>query len=114
MIADHIVPGISKAAQAAGRPSPRVIAGVVIALTSDPDGARAALAERAGFAGEFPAYRAILDRQGLSGVHETVIAGDERQITAAVREYEEAGATDLLVNPIGNERETVALLASLR
>lgn len=113
-IAEYVVPEITKAARAAGRPSPRVIAGVQVALTSDPDGARAALAERLGFAGRFPAYRATLERQGLSGVHETVIAGDERRIAAAVREFEEAGATDLLVSPLGNEHETLSLLASLR
>jgi alkanesulfonate monooxygenase SsuD/methylene tetrahydromethanopterin reductase-like flavin-dependent oxidoreductase (luciferase family) len=113
-IAEHIVPGITKAAQAAGRPSPRVLAGVVIALTDDPDRARAALAERLGFAAGYPSYRANLDRQGLAGVHETIIAGNERQIAAAVREFEEAGATDLLASPLDNERETLALLASLR
>ena len=113
-IAEHIVPGITKAAQAAGRPAPRVLAGVVVALTDDPDGARAALAEQLGFAADYPGYRAILDRQGLSGVHETIIAGNERQIATAIREYAEAGATDLLASPLGNERETLALLASLR
>ncbi|MEV5755034.1 LLM class flavin-dependent oxidoreductase [Actinoallomurus sp. NPDC052308] len=33
-IAEHLVPGITKAAQTAGRPSPRILAGVVIALTT--------------------------------------------------------------------------------
>lgn len=113
-IADHIVPAITKAAAAAGRPAPRVLAGVVVALTDDAEGARAALAERLGFAGAFPGYRAHLERQGLSGVHETIIAGDEREIGRQVARFRDAGTTDLLVSPLGRERELIELLASLR
>lgn len=113
-IADHIVPTITKAADAAGRPAPRVLAGAVVALTSDPDGVRRALADQFGPASTFPAYRAILDRQGLSGVHETVIAGDEKAITRELRRFADAGATDLLISPHGNTTRVLELAASLR
>ncbi len=36
---DHIVPGLSKAAEKAGRGAPRIVAGLPIALTNDPDAA---------------------------------------------------------------------------
>lgn len=49
-VAEHIVPGLTKAAEAAGRPAPRVAVGTVMALTGDPDGARERLAEQLGFA----------------------------------------------------------------
>ncbi|TDD83567.1 LLM class F420-dependent oxidoreductase [Actinomadura rubrisoli] len=116
-IADHIVPAITKAADAAGRPAPRVLAGVIAALTSDPDGVRRDLAEQLGFASAFPGYRAILDRQGLSGVHETVIAGDEREVERGLRRFADAGATDLLVSPWGapdDQARLLALAATLR
>lgn len=113
-IADHIVPSITKAAEAAGRPAPRVLAGAVVALTSDPDGVRRELAEQFGPASAFPAYRAILDRQGLSGVHETVIAGDEETIARRLRRFADAGATDLLISPHGDTTSILELAASLR
>ncbi|MEO3823337.1 TIGR03564 family F420-dependent LLM class oxidoreductase [Actinomadura sp. B10D3] len=113
-IADHIVPAITKAADAAGRPAPRVLAGVLVAVTDDPDGARRALAERFGVAPRFPAYRAILDRQGLSGVHETVIAGDEDTVARDLRRFADAGATDLLIAPVGDTPRVLRLAASLR
>jgi F420-dependent oxidoreductase-like protein len=101
-IGDHVVPAITRAAEEAGRPAPRIAAGVVVALTDDPDAALRALAEQLGFAGDLPAYRAMLDRQGLSGVHETVVAGDERTIRAAFRRFASAGTTDLLVSALGD------------
>ena len=39
-IADFIVPAISAAAQAAARPAPRIVVGLPIGLTADPDGLR--------------------------------------------------------------------------
>lgn len=59
----------------------------------------------------------MLDRQGLSGVHETIIAGDEAEIERAVRRFAAAGATDLLVSALGDDAErarTIELLGALR
>ncbi|WP_033424263.1 TIGR03564 family F420-dependent LLM class oxidoreductase [Actinomadura flavalba] len=100
-LADHIVPSVTAAAQAAGRPAPRVLAGVYAALTDDPESVRAELATQLGFASGLPAYRAILARQGLTGVHETAIAGDERALTAEIARFANAGVTDLLISPHG-------------
>ncbi|MGK5550497.1 TIGR03564 family F420-dependent LLM class oxidoreductase [Actinomadura kijaniata] len=112
-IAGHVVPRAGRAAEAAGRPAPRVLAGVLMALTDDPEGVRNELAARLGSAGDLPAYRAALDRQGLSGVHETVVAGDEREIARRVRAFADAGATDLLVSGLGDPAAQDRLLAVL-
>ncbi|GAA3983628.1 TIGR03564 family F420-dependent LLM class oxidoreductase [Actinomadura viridis] len=115
-IAGHIVPLITRAAEEAGRPAPRIVAGAVVALTHDPEAARREVLERFGIAGDLPSYRAVLDRQGLSNVHETIVAGDERAVTAEVRRFAEAGATDLLVTPLGDadvRARTIELLGSL-
>ncbi|GGU92575.1 LLM class F420-dependent oxidoreductase [Actinomadura cremea] len=112
-IADHIVPAITKAAESAGRPAPRVLAGALVALTTDPDGVRRELGERFGAATDFPAYRATLERQGLSGVQETVIAGDETEVAAQLRRFADAGATDLLISPYGDTARVLELAASL-
>ncbi|CAO5171074.1 hypothetical protein FAIPA1_300018 [Frankia sp. AiPs1] len=116
-VADHIVPAVTKAANAAGRPAPRVVSAVGLCVTENPDRVRAAVAERLGFAGTLPAYRAILEREGLTGVHETIVAGDEAAVARAVRRYRDAGATELLVSPVGDPREqarTLRLAADLR
>ncbi|MER7212332.1 LLM class F420-dependent oxidoreductase [Streptosporangium sp. NPDC000239] len=115
-IADHVRPAITRAAEEAGRPAPRVVAAVMASVTADPEGIRRGVAERVGFAAQLPSYRAMLDRQGKSGVHETVLAGDEESVARAVRRYADAGTTELLVNPLGDERErarTVELFASV-
>lgn len=86
-------------------------------LTADPDGAR----EQPGTttlagAGQLPAYRAVLDRQGKASALETIVAGDERTIEQAVRAYADAGATELVASLHGHEHEqsrTRDLLASL-
>ncbi|WP_035921996.1 LLM class F420-dependent oxidoreductase [Frankia sp. QA3] len=114
---DHIAPTIAKAAADAGRPAPRVVCSVMACVTADPDRVRAAVASQVGFASDFPSYRAILDREGLRGVHETVAAGDEAAVERALRRYAEAGATELLVSLVGDAREqarTLGVVAALR
>jgi F420-dependent oxidoreductase-like protein len=116
-IGEHIAPAIIRAATEAGRPDPRIVGTAIVSLTTDPDGAREQIAEALGFAGRFPAYRSALDRQGMSGVHETVIAGDESAVERAVKAYADAGATELVVSPLGDDRDRariIELLAAIR
>ena len=63
-LAEHVVPTISKAATAAGRPAPRVIASLQVCVTDDPETARERIAEQFAVAGQVPEYRAVLDREG--------------------------------------------------
>jgi F420-dependent oxidoreductase-like protein len=111
VVGEYIVPEITRAA--AGRAAPRVVVGVFMALTSDPDGLRNQLAGELGAAGDLPAYRAILDRQGAAGVADLMVAGDERTLERAVRAYADAGATELAVSVHGDERERARLLELL-
>jgi F420-dependent oxidoreductase-like protein len=115
-IADYIVPTITKAASAAGRPQPRVVAGVLVHVTPDTDAARIRIAERFAMAGLAPSYRAMLDREGASNPEDLLVTGDESAVERELRRYFEAGATELLVFPVGPDEErarTVALLGDL-
>jgi F420-dependent oxidoreductase-like protein len=115
-IADYITPAITRAAAGAGRPGPRIVADVIMILTTDAEGARDRIAAALGAAGQFASYRSLLDRQGMSGIHETIIAGDERVIEQAVGAYAEAGATELVASLHGSEYEkarTLELLSAL-
>ena len=114
----HTVPAITKAAEQAGRPEPRVCVGLPVCVTDDPDGAR----ERAGkvFAvyDSLPSYKAMLDREGAAGPADVAIVGDEATVTAAVRRLADVGTTDFAAVEYGSvskgDRErTRELLRSL-
>lgn len=104
-IADHIRPGIGVMAA-----DPRVVATVMVSVTDRPDAIRDEIAGIYGFASDFASYRALLDRQGQRNVAETIVAGDEDTVAAAVRAYADAGATDLLVSLVGDDAEKARTL----
>jgi F420-dependent oxidoreductase-like protein len=113
-LAEHVVPVVTRAA--AGRPAPEVVVGVVASLTDDPDAARAHLAGMATLVDGLPSYRRAMDRDGLAGAQDTVLAGDEAELERQVRRFADAGATELQVCPLGPVHErarTIEFFASL-
>jgi alkanesulfonate monooxygenase SsuD/methylene tetrahydromethanopterin reductase-like flavin-dependent oxidoreductase (luciferase family) len=117
VIADDIVPAVTRAAAGAGRPAPRIVVSIIMIATADAAGARERVGAALGGAGQFASYRSLLDRQGLSGIAETVVAGDEDVIEQVVHAYAEAGATELVASLHGSDQEkarTRELLAALR
>jgi F420-dependent oxidoreductase-like protein len=118
-IREHTVPRICEAAAAAGRPRPRVVVGLPIAVTTQRDDARKAAARTFQIYGMLPSYRAMLDREGAQGPADVAIVGDESDVGAALEELRAAGATDLLAIPFGVESDrdsagrTRALLSRL-
>lgn len=95
-VRDHVVPVITAAAEAAGRPSPRVVCILPICVTSDPDDARERAARVFAIYGELPSYRAMLDREGAAGPADVAIVGDEDTVAAQVTTLAEAGVTDFV------------------
>lgn len=94
-IRTHIVPRITEAARAAGRPEPRIMALVSIAVTDEPQVALdAARAMTKGYA-ELPAYRAMLDIEGVESPADLLIAGSFDDVLEGLQAYIDAGATDL-------------------
>lgn len=106
-LADHIVPTITKAASAAGRAQPRVIASLPIALASDPDAAKAAASKIFAMYGTLPSYRAMLDREGAAEPGDVAIAGDEATVRAALKRLADAGVTDFAASLFEAEDGTV-------
>ena len=98
-LATHIVPSIRAAAEAAGRPAPRVVAGLPVAVTDDPDEARRVAGKLFRGYGVLPSYRAMLDREGAAGPGEIAIVGDEAQVGAQLDALAAAGVTDLMAAP---------------
>ncbi len=116
----HVVPRITAAAAAAGRPAPRVVAGLPVAVHDDVDEAREAAAKQYGFYGQLPNYARILDIGGLERSADACIVGDEDAVATQLRALIDAGATDVWAAtfPVGDDRKasrarTRALLEQL-
>jgi F420-dependent oxidoreductase-like protein len=102
---NHIVPRITKAAKDAGRPAPRVVVGLPIAVTDDPDGARERAARSFQIYGTLPNYKRVLDIEGVGGPAEVAIVGKESAVEQQLRDIASAGATDFLAGmfPVGDD-----------
>lgn len=119
-VEQHVAPRIRKAAADAGRPEPRIVAGLPVAVHDDVDEARSAAAELFAAYGTLPNYQRILARGGLAGPGDAAIVGDEAGVTAQIEALFEAGATDVWAAPfpVGDDRSasrarTRALLVEL-
>jgi F420-dependent oxidoreductase-like protein len=115
-IGSHVVPRITAAAEAAGRPAPRVVAGVPVCVCGD-DEVEAAVARTNRILAEAevsPNYQALLDQGDAREVGDLLAAGSEASVEKRLRSFADAGVTDLSVRvvPIGEGRD--ALLASMR
>lgn len=115
-IASHVAPRITAAASTAGRPAPRIVAGVpaCVCLDSEVDAAvdrtNRVLAE----AEVSPNYQRLLDAGDARQVGDILAAGSESSVEKRLQAFVDAGATDISVRvvPIGSDRE--ARLASMR
>ncbi|MFC4536589.1 TIGR03564 family F420-dependent LLM class oxidoreductase [Sphaerisporangium dianthi] len=93
-IAEHVVPAITEAAREAGRPSPRIVCSLPVAVTGDKDAARERASEVFAIYGTLPSYRAMLDREGAAGPGDVAIVGDEDEVAAEIAHLAAIGVTD--------------------
>lgn len=115
-VRDYIVPAITRAAQAAGRPEPRVVCILPVCVTDDPDLARTRAARVFAIYGQLPSYRAMLDREGAAGPADVALIGDEDTVGSQITALAEAGVTDFVAGEFArgeDAKRTRALLKSL-
>jgi F420-dependent oxidoreductase-like protein len=96
---EHTVPRIREAAGTAGRPAPRVVVGLPVAVTKRTDVARQTAATQFEIYGTLPSYRAMLDREGVTGPADVAMVGDAGEITRQLDLLAEIGVTDFLAVP---------------
>ena len=108
-VAEHVAPTITKAAETAGRPAPRIVAGIPVCLCAphDVDAARERANRILGEAEVSPNYQRLLEYGDARDVGDLCAAGDEAAIRARFRRFADAGVTDLSVRllPLGNGRD---------
>jgi F420-dependent oxidoreductase-like protein len=119
-IETHVAPRVHEAAAAAGRPGPRIVAGLPVAVHDDVDEARAAAAANSSMYGAMPNYQRILAKGGADSAVDASIIGNERSVRAQLQGLLDAGATDIWAAPfpVGDEpkvsiRRTTDLLREL-
>jgi F420-dependent oxidoreductase-like protein len=93
-IEQHVAPTLFAAAKEAGRPQPRIVANLPVALTRDPDAAREWVGKNFAIYGSLPSYRAMLDREGAAGPADVTLAGDEKALDAALARLRDLGVSD--------------------
>jgi 5,10-methylenetetrahydromethanopterin reductase len=108
-IESHIGPKINAAAAEAGRPAPRIVAGVPVCLCSpdEVDVAKARADRVLSEATVSPNYQRLLDQGNATGVSDILACGDETMIRARLAAFAAAGVTDISVRvlPIGEGRD---------
>jgi alkanesulfonate monooxygenase SsuD/methylene tetrahydromethanopterin reductase-like flavin-dependent oxidoreductase (luciferase family) len=115
-VRDYVAPAVNSAAEAAGRPAPRVVCILPVCVTDDTDLARARAARIFAIYGQLPSYRAMLDREGAEGPADVAITGDEETVGAQIMALADAGVTDFVAGEFGRGEDAVrtrALLTSL-
>jgi F420-dependent oxidoreductase-like protein len=124
-VGEYVVPRLTKAATEAGRPAPRIVAGVPVVLcaNSEVDEVRSVARDVLGHADFSPNYERLLSHGDARDVDDVMAAGDESAIAARLRRYRDAGVTDLAarVVPLGptpearteSKRRTLEALATL-
>jgi F420-dependent oxidoreductase-like protein len=124
-ISEHVLPRITKAAAEAGRPPPRIVAGVPVVLCSagEVESARQTAKETLGHAEFSPNYARLLEHGDAREVDDVMAVGDESAIAERLGRYRDAGVTDLMARtvPIGesaparldSKRRTLDALATV-
>jgi F420-dependent oxidoreductase-like protein len=112
-LAGDIVPGLRRAAEAAERPSPRVIAGLPVCVTDDVAGARDRFRPALLGAMALPSYARMMAREGFDDPAELGLVGDEAAVSERIEQLAVIGVTELLANVVGSPEEQARTIAHL-
>lgn len=119
-VESHISPILRSAASDAGRPEPRIVVGLPVAVCDDAAEGRADAAEQFAGYGMLPNYQRVLAHGGCEGPADAAVVGDEASVRSQLQGLLDAGGTDVwaAIFPVGGDRKasrarTRALLQEL-
>ena len=98
-IESHVVPTITAAATEAGRPPPRIVAGLPVAVHDDEAEARSAAVTTSTVYAGMANYQRILQIGGAAGPGDAAIVGNEASVRAQLQSLLDSGATDIWAAP---------------
>jgi len=107
-VATHVVPKLHAAASGAGRPCPRIVAGLPVAVHDDEAEARGAAVAASTMYSGMANYQRILQIGGAADPAEAAIVGNAASVRTQLQALIDAGATDIwaAVFPVGDDRRT--------
>lgn len=115
-IESHIVPKIRSAARDAGKPEPRIVAGVHIVLTNQVESAKEHVGKLLKMYAQMPSYRAMFDKEGGVDPIDLALLGDEKVLDAGLDRLRELGVSDfeacIVSMDEGAEERTIQYLES--
>ncbi len=110
-IASHVVPIITEAAHAAGRPAPRIMAGVPVCLCaeSEVDAAIERTNKTLSEVVASPNYVRLMEHGDAQSIGDVLICGSEAAMEKRLRSFADAGVTDLnaRIVPLGEGRDEI-------
>lgn len=110
-----IGPAMRAAAEAVGRPTPRIVASVPICVTDQPDQVRGMIAAFLAGYNDLPSYRGVMDLEGAAGPEDVSLVGDEDTVRAGLDRFAEAGTTDFsALEFVLSDEDTVRTRAFLK
>ena len=112
-VESHIAPSIHAAAEAAGRPAPRVMVSLPVAVTADRERTIERINAALAIYPNLPSYKAMLDKEGAQSPADVSFIGDEETVAASIQRLAAAGATDFVAANAGSGEEQVRTLALL-
>jgi alkanesulfonate monooxygenase SsuD/methylene tetrahydromethanopterin reductase-like flavin-dependent oxidoreductase (luciferase family) len=101
----HIVPAITQAAERAGKPAPRIVAGLPVCVTEDRDAALERIRNALAIYPSLPSYRAMLDKEGVDGPADIALVGSEDDVLKGIDRVANAGATVFAASEMGGSAE---------
>ncbi len=117
-ITEVIRPALDAAAEAAGRPAPRVVASVPVCVTDRPDEVRSTIGQLLGGYDSIPSYRRVMDLEGVEGVADVSLVGSAAEVGDRLAAFAAAGTTDFVAVEFTTTEEeaaaTRAVLAGVR
>lgn len=109
----RIVPSLHAAAEEAGRPTPRVVAGFPVCVTAAEATARRRIGRFLAPYGAMPSYRSLLDEEGVDGPAGVALVGSDDRVAEQVDGLARRGVTDVLAYVVGSPAEREATLGLL-
>ncbi len=107
-IGSHIAPLLGEAAEAAGKPAPRVVVSLPVCLTDDAGRAKDRIDEAFSIYPNLPSYAAMLEKEGVARPADISLVGSKEQIIDGIGQLEAAGGTELVAAISGDSAERAA------